>query len=324
MKAFLRFVFIFTFIKGVGLILATDKKGFSPQDGYIKQFSDIAQKHEAKYKIPASIILAQGILESSAGSSELARVANNHFGIKCSSDWKGERFVWADDKPDDNFRKYKSAEESYKDHAEFLLRNPRYGILFTYDIRDYKAWARGLQACGYATDKGYANKLISIIEEYNLHKYYKGTIMESILPEAFFGDNSEEISEDDEDFGGKDKKKKKPALGNRNIHKTYSLIYILAEEGDNLNKIAKDTGYKLKDLLAYNELPENHRIKKGDIIYLEQKQTKADKPYFEHLVKRGESLHSISQRYGIRMDNLCKMNGITKKTVVEGDVLRLR
>jgi flagellum-specific peptidoglycan hydrolase FlgJ len=140
-------------------------------NNYILQFKDIAMGNMQKYGIPASIILAQGILESGAGRGDLAIDANNHFGIKCHNDWLGESVRHDDDSAQECFRKYTEASESYRDHALFLVGKKRYASLFTYEKDDYKAWAKGLRACGYATDPNYPDKLISYIERYNLHQY---------------------------------------------------------------------------------------------------------------------------------------------------------
>ncbi|TPG38143.1 glucosaminidase domain-containing protein [Flavobacterium pectinovorum] len=140
-------------------------------NNYILQFKDIAMGNMQKYGIPASIILAQGILESGAGKGDLAIDANNHFGIKCHNDWLGESVRHDDDSAQECFRKYTEASESYRDHALFLVGKKRYASLFTYEKDDYKAWAKGLRACGYATDPNYPDKLISYIERYNLHQY---------------------------------------------------------------------------------------------------------------------------------------------------------
>lgn len=140
-------------------------------NNYVLQFKDIAMGNMQKYGIPASIILAQGILESGAGKGDLALEANNHFGIKCHKDWLGESVRHDDDSAQECFRKYTEASESYRDHALFLVGKNRYATLFTYEKDDYKAWAKGLRAAGYATDPNYPDKLISYIERYNLHQY---------------------------------------------------------------------------------------------------------------------------------------------------------
>lgn len=139
---------------------------------YIDKYKSIAIEHQKKYGIPASITLAQGLLESNAGNSRLASKANNHFGIKCGNDWRGRKIRHNDDKKRECFRRYKRAKDSYEDHAKFLMRK-RYAPLFKLDITDYKGWARTLKSCGYATDPKYPEKLINIIEKYKLYKYDK-------------------------------------------------------------------------------------------------------------------------------------------------------
>ena len=307
MKVLLRLFFIFCFLSGFSLHLPATLRKLQPYLNYIDKYGDLAVKHKNQYKIPASITLAQGILESRAGESELAKSSNNHFGIKCHSDWTGERIYRRDDTPNDCFRKYKSVEDSYEDHAKFLVQHSRYAVLFTYDIRDYTAWAKGLQTCGYATDKGYANGLIRIIEEYELYRY-----------------DTKNISSQVQEKNKNKQSKMKPVLL-RDVYKSYNLLYVIAKENDSFDQISNDTGFKVKDLIKWNEAPEDFPLRKGDIVYLEKKKKKADKPYFEHLVKIGDSMHSISQRYGIRLKNLYKMNKKDSEYVpTEGDVLRLR
>jgi LysM repeat protein len=297
--------FILIILLGMGFSLSAQKKLQSYLD-YIDHYSHLAIKQMASNKIPASITLAQGLLESGAGLSELARSSNNHFGIKCHAGWSGDRIYRRDDNPNDCFRKYKTVEESYEDHSQFLTKHPRYAVLFSYDIKDYTAWARGLQKCGYATDKAYANKLIKCIENYELYVY----------------DEAKPITSE------KNKKKNNANKQQKKMRPTYithGLLYVEAEAGDSFEKIAYDMGFKVKNLLKYNEIPANFPLRKGDIVYLEKKKKKADKPYYEYVVKIGDSMHYISQRYGIRLGNLYKMNRKNSDYVpVEGDVLKLR
>ncbi len=277
---------------------------------YAQDYGDLAIYHMGKYKIPASITLAQGMLESGGGLSQLAKKSNNHFGIKCHSDWKGERVYHNDDNPNDCFRKYKKVDDSYEDHSQFLLRN-RYSRLFDLDTKDYRGWAKGLQQCGYATDKAYANKLIKLIEDYELYRY-----------------DSKKSSGSKKTSSQVDKKTSKgnlPPRRERDIYKTHNLIYIIAGEGDSFDAISYDLGFKIKDLIKYNEVPEDFPLSKGDIIYLQKKKKKADKPYYEHTIQIGESMHSISQKYGIQLSKLYKMNKKDSEYIPEeGDVLRLR
>jgi LysM repeat protein len=304
MKTYLHLLLISYFLLGFSLTLPAQRKIQAYVD-YANRYSNIAIKHRDQYRIPASITLAQGILESGAGASELARASNNHFGIKCHSDWTGERVYRRDDGPNDCFRKYRNVEESYEDHAKFLQQHQRYAVLFTYDTRDYKAWARGLQTSGYATDRGYANKLIQLIETYELYKYDSKTPQKTIEPPI------------------EEKKKKTELL--RDVYRAHNLLYIIAKDNDSFKLIADETGFKVKNLAKFNDVPENFPLRKGDIVYLEKKKKKADLPNFEHLVKVGESMHSISQRYGIQLKYLYKMNKKGGDFIpTEEDVLRLR
>lgn len=258
-----------------------------------------------KHKIPASITLAQGLLESGAGVSDLAKNGNNHFGIKCHKDWKGKTMKKDDDFKNECFRVYNSPEESFEDHSLFIRRD-RYKGLFLLEITDYRGWAAGLQQYGYATDKAYANKLIKIIEDYELYQYDK---------EGKRGTPKQPSH-----------KETRPANTYRHTpYKTHNLIYIIAETGDTYDNIADEFGFKAKDLCKYNEVPEDFPLKKGDLVYFQKKKSKADKPYYEHVVLVGESMHSISQLYGIKVKNLYKMNKKDFDYVPEeGDVLRLR
>ncbi len=272
---------------------------------YIQRYNAIAVNHMKQYKIPASITLSQGLLESGAGSSDLAIKSNNHFGIKCSPTWLGDRVIAKDDTPYDCFRKYKSVEESYEDHAQFLAYRDRYSSLFLLDITDYRGWAIGLQKAGYASDKAYASKLIRLIEEYKLYLYDRQDVI--LVP-----DSKEEVIENTE-------------TSKHVVYKTHGLVYIVARKNDTFESIAHEFGFKVSDLYAYNDAVQSYPLQEGDLVYFQVKKKKADKPYFEHKVKVGESMHSISQLYGIRLDKLYALN---KKHIgyvlEEGDILKLR
>lgn len=301
---------LFGFIFLSGHLSYAQKRNASYEE-YIRQYASLAIEHQHQYKIPASITLAQGILESGAGKSQLARESNNHFGIKCHAGWEGKRVYKKDDIERDCFRVYASVKDSYEDHSLFLTERKRYSRLFTYRMTDYKKWARGLQDCGYATDKGYANSLIKLIEDYELYIYDKETYIPG------------------QSLPGKDKKKKEqrdnPVGKERIIQKRSGLKYVTVSESDDLYSIAQDTGHKLDDLLKYNEVNADFPLQPGDIIYLQKKKSKADKPYFDHEVQVGESMYSIAQNYGIKVSSLYKINKKSKDYVpAEGDVLRLR
>ncbi len=281
---------------------ATQRK-IPSYEKYIKTYSALAIEQQKKYKIPASITLAQGLLESGAGQSDLARRSNNHFGIKCHSDWRGGRVYHDDDLRGECFRKYKRVEDSYEDHSKFLKRS-RYDRLFQLKITDYKGWAKGLQKCGYATDRAYANKLIKVIEDYELYRYDTGKVHKLTRQE---------------------KKKLKYPTVKYTIYRTYGLLYVYAKENDSFDQIAQNLDFPVKDLKKFNEVPEDFPLQKGDIVYIEKKKKKADKPNYDHVVQVGESMHSIAQKYGIQIKSLYKMNKKNKDYVPEeGDVLKLR
>lgn len=283
-------------------------KRYKIYDDYISLYKEIAIGHMKKYKIPASITLAQGLVESGAGKSQLAKQSNNHFGIKCHKDWKGGKVYHDDDLKNECFRKYKKVEDSYEDHAQFIVGKQRYAFLFSLEITDYRGWAKGLQKAGYATDKAYANKLIKIIEDYELYDYDK---------------------KDAKKVKVKDKDKVVDELYVPTFkhvpYKTHNLIYVVAENGDTYESIAFEFGFKVKELCKYNEVPETFPLEKGDLVYFQKKKSKADKPYYEHIVQIGESMYSISQLYGIKVKSLYKMNKKDFEYVpVEGDILKLR
>lgn len=268
---------------------------------YIDTYKDLAVSHQKKYKIPASITLAQGLLESGAGTGTLARKSNNHFGIKCHNKWVGARVYHDDDAKGECFRKYGHPKESYEDHSLFLTRNMRYAQLFELRSTDYKGWARGLQRCGYATDKAYASKLIQIIELYDLYQYDRRGRTSQDIPQLPKGYTPHQV------------------------YRSSGLYYVEARPGDNLKNIGKEFGLSVKKLCSYNEIPKDYPLDQGMVIYLEKKNKKADKDYKRHVVSAGESMHDISQMYGIRIKHLYKMNRKDNEYVpAEGDVLILR
>lgn len=275
---------------------------------YVDQYKEAAIEQMHRYKIPASITLAQALLESGAGTSFLAKNANNHFGIKVGVGWNGPYVVRDDDRRGEHFRKYKNVEESYEDHSQFLLKD-RYKRLFDLNPLDYKAWARGLKACGYATSPTYADRLIHIIETYELDDY-------------------------DEDRIGLRKYKKKtitepaPVLPTRHsVRMVNGIQCITAREGDTWDGLAKELKIAKKKLLKFNEVDDTFPPEPNMNIFLEKKAKKADTQYkdYWHKVKQGESMYSICQFYGIRIDALYKMNFKDDSYIpVTGDLLKVR
>lgn len=263
-----------------------------------------------KYRIPASITLAQGILESGAGMSDLARRSNNHFGIKCHRSWSGARVYAPDDTPNDCFRRYNTVNESYQDHSEFLVNGVRYRALFNLSITDYKGWARGLQKSGYATDRAYANKLIKLIEDYELYRFDDKKYRPGVSRSERNAIRRAEVSR---------------ASWTHQPYITHGLVYVIAVNGDTFYNIAEEFGFKVSDLLKFNEVPEDFPLSEGDIVYFQAKKKRADKQYEYHTVHVGESMHSISQIYGIQLRNLYRLNKKSYEYIPEeGDILKLR
>lgn len=277
---------------------------------YIDQYKDLAIEQMLRYRIPASITLAQGLFESAAGRSDLVRQGNNHFGIKCHTSWMGPKQYHDDDARGECFRVYSDAKESYEDHSQFLARQSRYASLFNLSTSDYKGWARGLKQCGYATNPQYANKLIQIIELYKLHEYDKAKRYDKFMAE----------------HSGTDQPINAQGLLHP-IHLFNDNYYLYARERDTFKGIGKEVGISWKKLAKYNERDKNDILHKGDIIYLKKKRKKAPKQYKKrpHIVQAGESMYGISQKYGIRLKNLYKMNGLDPDfKIYPGARLRVR
>ena len=276
---------------------------------YINQYKDLAIEQMLRYKIPASITLAQGLFESGAGRSDLARQGNNHFGIKCHG-WTGPTQYHDDDARGECFRVYQDARESYEDHSKFLAGQSRYARLFTLKSDDYKGWARGLKACGYATNPRYADKLIQLIELYKLFEYDKEKKYDRFMAT----------------HSGKDQPVNAEGLLHP-IHIFNKNYYLMAREGDTFRSIGQEVGISWKKLAKYNERDRNDVLHKGDIVYLKKKQKKAPKQYKNrpHTVQPGESMYGIAQKYGIRLKSLYKKNDLDKDfKIYPGAKLRVR
>lgn len=300
--------FVLSIITFLCVSLNAQLKWNSRYQAYIDQYKDLAIAEMLKYNIPASITLAQGLLESGAGMSELARNGNNHFGIKCH-DWTGARTYHDDDANNECFRAYRDVYESYEDHSRFLARQPRYRSLFRLKRTDYKGWAKGLKKCGYATSPIYAKQLIGIIELYKLHKYDKAKKYDKFMVER---SSVKDVA---------------PSINLHPIHIYNKNYYLNVRQGDTFRSIAREVGISYKKLAKYNERDKNDRLIPGEIIYLKKKQKKADKAYKNrpHRVKAGESMYSIAQYYGIRLESLYKMNDLSPDYSIQvGDLLRVR
>lgn len=276
---------------------------------YINQYRDLAIEQMLKFKIPASITLAQGLLESGAGYSELATKGNNHFGIKCHG-WTGRKTYHDDDEAQECFRAYNNVYESYEDHSLLLSRQPRYRSLFSLDGDDYKGWAHGLKKCGYATSPTYAQKLIGIIELYKLQQYDKAKKYDRFMESRTY----------------KDSPSAKGGIQHP-IHRYNKNYYIVVKQGDTFRSLGKELGLSYRKIAKYNERNKRDKLVVGETIYLKKKQKKADKTYKNrpHTVKPGESMYSIAQYYGMRVKSLYKKNGLSPDYVPKvGDKLRVR
>ena len=297
MNGIVKWSLLLAFFLPLGHVLQAQSRSKQYEE-YIKKYRDIAVEEMERYHIPASITLAQGLLESGAGQGTLARKSNNHFGIKCGGDWRGKTVKHDDDARNECFRVYKNAADSYRDHSKFLAGRPRYASLFKLDMTDYKGWAHGLKKAGYATNPRYAYQLIDIIERYDLYKYDKK--------------------------GGLKWMKENP-----NPHQPYlanGLVYVIGRSGDTWKSLSKEFDISKRKLRKYNDLYKDYVIQDGDILYLEKKNRKAQKGNIVHVLRHGESMYSISQKYGIRLKRLYKMNKMKPEddSPAVGTILRLR
>jgi len=280
------------------------------REKYINRYSDIAIREMKQFAIPASITLAQACLESADGNSRLAKEANNHFGIKCH-DWQGEIFLHSDDAKDECFRKYKSAEESFRDHSVFLTTRERYKSLFSYNITDYKAWAHGLKKAGYATNPHYAHLLIKIIEDYSLFKY---DLPSSQLSQGL-SEHPAKISYSLQHYH---------FSLTRPVFTKNGISYIIAGHNDNYNALAAEYRLFKRELLNFNDLKKDEPIKDGTIVYLERKKREGEKGIIFYTVEEGETLYSISQKFAVRLKKLSKLNNLTKdEEIKQGEKIRL-
>lgn len=256
---------------------------------YIDNYKDEAIKEMLMYNIPASITIAQGMLESGNGNSDLAVYANNHFGIKCHKGWEGPTFTKDDDAKDECFRKYQSVLDSYTDHSKFLKTRSRYAGLFELKRTDYKGWAKGLKETGYATDPKYTQRLLEIIETHKLYQYDKVDELPNITVSA-------------------DKPSHPETMETREIFRFRFIKYIIVKPGDSFYKIAVDTDKDLWQLYKFNDLKPGATLIAGQKLYLQPKRNQAKEPF--HVVKKGETMKSISQLHGIKLKKLYKKNNM--------------
>lgn len=267
---------IFIFLLTQILWAQPSKLKFTAED-YIEKYKEDAIKEMKRHGIPASITLAQGMLESGNGNSPLAINANNHFGIKCSN-WTGKTYIQDDDTKDECFRKYDDVLDSYEDHSLFLKGKERYAFLFELKTTDYKGWAHGLKKAGYATDPKYPQRLIQIIEDNKLHEFDKG-----------YKNSKSKVQSQ--------KREKK-------------LEFIIAKKGETAESIANENELALFEFCKYNDIKAKTKIIEGEKYYLVAKKKKSETDF--HTVKQGETLWNISQKYGVKLKKLRKYNHLKK------------
>ena len=282
---------------------------------YIKKYQLLAIREMNRSGIPASITMAQACLESGDGNSELARKSNNHFGIKCKSNWRGKKVYYDDDRKNECFRKYKTVEESYDDHTNFLSNNPRYSFLFELDPTDYRAWAVGLKKAGYATARHYDKTLIKIIEDFKLYRLDNKKTLDQMTVYEQKRIGNEGISNS-------------LIINPYRTHKVITingLDAIIAQKGDTYQTIAQELGMKDWELYRFNDLPKGYVPQANEVVYIQHKKRKAPRGKLTHKVETGETMHYISQMYGIRLKPLYSRNRMKYGEQPEpGQVLNLR
>ena len=286
---------------------------------YIQQYTPFALESQEIYGIPASIKMGQALLESNSGNSRLAREANNHFGIKCKGSWTGPTILHDDDHKEECFRRYNSAEESFKDHSDFLDQSPRYQELFKLDAKDYKGWAYGLKAAGYATSPNYAEVLIKIIEDNRLYLLDRGESLPAGGTMAGKQPDSADRPRVDIDNYVVLQQMRGYALYINN-----GTQFVMANEGDTFEMLGKVMGVSPGNLRKFNDLSPNAQLKGGEMVYIKRKARRAGNGKLLHLVCEGDTMHAISQQYGIRLKNLTKMNRREANArLLEGQQIRL-
>lgn len=285
---------------------------------YIARYRDLAIQQQREHRIPASITMAQGILESAAGKSELAVKANNHFGVKCTSDWPGRTFTHDDETANECFRRYASVEDSYEDHSLFLKRK-RYESLFSLPIGDYKNWAYGLKACGYATDPKYPEKLIRLIETYDLNRLTFDTVLVASGAVNAKDTTWAETPHDDviafadqeraEDYDGVSMDHVELSGDHKSGHRN-GVRYIVAKPGDTFESLAYQLNMYERTLRRYNDALDTRELEAGDLVYIYPKKCRADRKHPYCTVRKGDTAWGLSQKYGIKLSRLYKRNGI--------------
>lgn len=292
-----------------------------PRLKYIQQYSDIAVREMKRTGVPASITLAQGILESNSGQSSLAVKANNHFGVKCHKDWSGKKYFRDAEEKNECFRAYSSAEASFRDHSDFLRYQDRYKFLFSLKKTDYKGWAAGLKKAGYATDPAYPQKLIRIIEDYNLDRFDGKVKVEA--PEPLVAETPKVVEKEEavkymEEFS---------FHMTRQIYTQNGVPFVYAIEGETYDSIAAKFNLFRKEILRFNDLDAPAALRNGDVVYLKAKKNQAAEGVDKYVVGEEETmtLRDVAQRYGVKLQALRKLNPFAVGDALDaGDTVLLR
>jgi hypothetical protein len=321
----------------LGLSLSAQREAGTPQERYIARYASIAVNEMYRSGVPASITLAQGIIESRSGQSALAADGNNHFGIKCHNGWKGRTMLVDDDRRNECFRVYDTAEESFRDHSDFLRYRDRYKFLFDFPTTDYKSWAYGLKQAGYATDPSYATKLIQCVEDYGLARFDRMTVTEALAEGG--ADAEEPVDQEElegipdsplkieagEIYRGKAGEEYRFSLS-RTLYSRNGVPFVYAVEGETYASIAKSNHLLLREILKFNDLSSSGELQAGDVVYLEPKKNKTVRGLDKYIVgEEGETFHGICQRFAVKEKAIRKLNGLPAGYQPrEGDELLLR
>jgi LysM repeat protein len=302
-------------------------------EAYVTQYKQLAIDEMIRTGVPAAITLAQGILESNAGQCSLTLQSNNHFGIKCKDDWEGKVVYHDDDRRGECFRRYNSAEDSYRDHSDFLKNRPNYASLFNIDVTDYKDWAYGLKKAGYATNPVYATSLITTIEKYDLEQYTDVALQQS--NQMSVASSNVQSQQDIEFKNASFLEKQDVSQGNTSYneeilkHPVNSIFRInqtnvlLAKEGTSLFAIATQYNIPYKKLLEYNDLDNVDILQQPTLIYLEKKQKRGAKDF--HIASSNENMYDIAQEEGVQLESLLAYNNLQKNNQPKpGDKILLR
>lgn len=307
--------FVLFFVLFIGLPLLSFSQQTRQQ--YIDKYKNVAIQNMRKHKVPASITLAQGLLESGNGNSELSKKSNNHFGIKCHSSWTGKRTYHDDDKKGECFRVYNSVYDSYADHADFLHKS-RYAKCFELKITDYKGWANELKNAGYATNPKYPKLLIKIIEDHQLDKFDQEALGKGVKKVKTEDPDPKEVAQTKEEpkgpnttVSGSDKFDDVDYYGKPMVKVSRNSIkYIVASKGDTPESIARKMEMGPWQITIYNNVKKDYRFTDGQVVYLQPKRGKSKTAY--HLVRPGDSIWTISQKYGVKMSKIRQYNKLKK------------